>query len=47
MQDIDRYGKKPGQTGLVLIVNFMFSGTESERKGNLKLLCYILIKIIG
>ncbi|XP_076082668.1 caspase-6-like [Mytilus galloprovincialis] len=30
----DRYEKKPGQRGLALIVNFMFHGETSERKGS-------------
>ncbi|VDI80363.1 Hypothetical predicted protein [Mytilus galloprovincialis] len=30
----DKYEKKPGQRGLALIVNFMFHGETSERKGS-------------
>ncbi|CAG2230213.1 CASP3 [Mytilus edulis] len=30
----DKYEKKPGQRGLVLIVNFMFHGVTTERKGS-------------
>ncbi|XP_071141470.1 uncharacterized protein [Mytilus edulis] len=30
----DKYEKKPGQRGLALIVNFMFHGEKSERKGS-------------